>query len=273
MSSAASRPGPAPRRLRRFLTWCPPLLVLLTCVQALSRQLGAGLPLSRGVRAYRWFTRDWRAFRRLDHHRRFALDPVNLDPYLTDRTETTPVEPVYFVQDTWFAGRIAQRRPERHVDVGSSAKTMALVAQFIPVTMVDIRPVPLTVPGFTFARGSILALPFADGAVASLSSLCVIEHIGLGRYGDDLDPEGSEKAVAELRRVLAPGGDLYLSVPVDAECQVYFNAHRAFTREYVLELCAGLELVTEQHLYGFDVVPAYDAARGFGTGMYHFRRS
>ncbi len=116
------------------------------------------------------------------------------------------------------------------------------------------------------------SMPFADRSIPSLSSICVIEHIGLGRYGDDLDPDGSEKAAAELRRVLAAGGDLYVSVPIDDECRVYFNAHRAFTRSCVLELFADLELVAEQYLYGHEVVPEYAAARGFGTGMFHFRK-
>jgi SAM-dependent methyltransferase len=72
--------------------------------------------------------------------------------------------------------------------------------------MVDIRPVDIAVEGFVF--GSVLALPFPNASQASLSSVCVIEHIGLGRYGDELDPRGSEKAAAELTRVLAPRGDL-----------------------------------------------------------------
>jgi Caenorhabditis protein of unknown function, DUF268 len=32
----------------------------------------------------------------------------------------------------------------------------------------------------------------------------VIEHIGLGRYGDPLDPDGELRAIGELVRVLAP---------------------------------------------------------------------
>lgn len=249
------------------------LRAALSSLRTLRDQFGFSFRWLRGVGSLIQFTREYRAYRRAAaDHPRFAISSANWLPCLTDRTTETPVEPVYFIQDTWFAGRIAQRRPAAHVDVGSAAKTMALVAQFVPVTMVDIRPVPLTVPGFSFQAGTILALPFADRSLPSLSSLCVIEHIGLGRYGDPLDPRGSEKALAELIRVLAPGGDLYVSVPVDDACRVYFNAHRAFTRDYVMELCAGLELVAEQHLYGYDVVPAYDAVRGFGTGMYHFRR-
>lgn len=260
------------KRLRQRLAWCRPLLGLLVFCRSAWRQFGAGLPLVRAVGAWCWFRREWRLFRSMPGGRRFNADVFYWDPCLRDRTESTPLDPIYFIQDTWFAGLIAQRRPAHHVDVGSSAKTMALVAQFVPVTMVDIRPVPLTVPNFVFVQGSILALPFADRSVGSLSSICVIEHIGLGRYGDDLDPDGSEKAAAELCRVLAVGGHLYISVPIDTECRVYFNAHRAFTRNRVMELCVGLELVAEQYLYGWDVLPDYDPARGFGTGMYHFRK-
>ncbi|MBK9990379.1 MAG: DUF268 domain-containing protein [Verrucomicrobia bacterium] len=257
---------------RDYLKNCIPLRVVVIFLCTLRQQFGFALCF--GLRALWRFVWEYRYFKKIAHSAvpKHLVSARYLYPCLKDRTADTPVEPVYFVQDTWFAGRIAQRRPLSHVDVGSSAKTMALVAQFIPVTMVDIRPVPLIVSGFTFVRGSVLKLPFADGSLGSISSLCVVEHIGLGRYGDELDPVGSEKAVAELCRVLAPGGDLYLSVPVDTECRVHFNAHRAFTRDYFIGLCVGLELLAEQHLYDFEIVPAYDAARGFGTGMYHFRK-
>ena len=82
----------------------------------------------------------------------------------------------------------------------------------------------------------------------------------------------SERAAAELRRVLAPGGHLYVSVPVDAECRIYFNAHRAFTREYLLALFPDLELVEERYIYGRSLGLSYEPQRGFGTGLYHLRR-
>jgi len=247
-----------------------PLLVVRAGVRALACQFG--YHCVAGVKSLLVFAAEYSRLRRLNAGSPFELRSVDIYPQLTDRTASTPIEPIYFLQDTWCAGRIAEIRPERHVDVGSSIRAMALIAQFAPVTFVDIRRIDIEVANLTFQSGSILELPMADGSVASLSSLCVIEHIGLGRYGDPLDARGSEKAAAELTRVLAPRGDLYVSVPVDDVCRIYFNAHRAFTRDYLLSLFSQLRLVEERYIYGRTLVKDYRVAGGFGTGLYHFRR-
>ncbi len=249
------------------------LRTISASIRALREQFGLGLRWLGGLGRLATFAGEYRSYRRLNRGSAFALHGADIIPCLSDRTATTPVEPIYFLQDAWFARRIAEERPASHVDVGSSAKSMALVAQFVPVTLVDIRPVEIELERFSFLAGSVLALPFKDGSVSSLSSLCVIEHIGLGRYGDPVDARGSEKAAAELCRVLAPGGDLYVSVPVDEECRIYFNAHRAFTRDYLLSLFPGLALHGERYIYGRAYAPAYAPEQGFGTGLYHFRRS
>jgi len=182
----------------------------------------------------------------------------------------TEIEPIYFFQDAWAFEKIVERLPSRHIDVGSHHKFVALLSKVVPVTMVDIRPLSLELGSVTFENGSILALPYADGTVASLSSLCVIEHIGLGRYGDDLDPFGSEKAVVELKRVLALGGDIYVSVPLYDENRTYFNAHRAFEESYFVGLFDPFEVIERRYIYGNEFTS--ERRRGFGTGCYHFRR-
>lgn len=195
-----------------------------------------------------------------------------ISPQLNDKTSFTPIEPVYFFQDTWAARKIFELKPEHHYDVGSSAKTLGILSQFLPITMVDIRPLPLVLPGLNFIEGSILDLPFDDNSLASISSLCVVEHIGLGRYGDPIDAFGSEKSIIELKRVVMVGGVLLFSVPVDMANTVYFNAHRAFTRDYILSLFEGFELIEEQYQYGYELVNAFVAERGFGTGLFMFRK-
>jgi hypothetical protein len=193
-------------------------------------------------------------------------------PCLADKTTYTPIEPTYFFQDAWAASKIFCIKPKHHYDVGSSIKTLSIISQHIPTTTVDVRPVDLHLDGFLIKKGSILSLPFENNSIESLSSLCVVEHIGLGRYGDLIDPWGSEKAAKELVRVLKKGGDLLVSMPVDVECRIYFNAHRTFTREYILHLFKDLVLIEELYIYGRALFERYDTSKGFGTGLFHFKR-
>lgn len=224
------------------------------------------------IKSYRWFYRDYKHIKRNQVNHNFQVKGMYLYPCLHDRTEYTPVESTYFYQDAWATRKIYLHKPAHHYDIGSSIKTMGIISQFIPTTMVDIRPIELKLENLSFQKGSIVALPFQDCSIESLSSLCVVEHIGLGRYGDPIDPWGSEKAIKELKRVLKPGGNLLFSVPVDVENRVYFNAHRAFTREYIIELFHDMELIEERYIYGAELQSDYDRSKGFGTGLFHFRK-
>lgn len=218
---------------------------------------------------------DWLRFWSSYHRYRQLAGPgaVSLRylyPCLGDDRGETPVEPTYFFQDAWAFERIVERRPEDHVDVGSHYKFVALLSKVVPVTMIDLRALPVSLASLRFRQGSILALPFADGSVTSLSSLCVVEHIGLGRYGDELDPNGTVRAVSELQRIVAPGGDLYVSVPIDVASRVHFNAHRVFAEEDFLALFDAFELQERRYIYGSEFGERWQPAPG--TGCYHFRR-
>jgi SAM-dependent methyltransferase len=133
--------------------------------------------------------------------------------------------------------------------------------------MVDIRPLALSLNTLNFRKGSILDLPFENDSVESLSSLCVVEHIGLGRYGDPLDPSGSEKAVAELCRVIRPNGHLYISVPIDDRNRVFFNAHRAFEEKYFEQLLFPLEVIEKEYISGESL--SREKPIGFSIALYH----
>src|SRR2546430_12288402 len=58
-----------------------------------------------------------------------------------------------------------------------------------------------------FPYTTLFRSPFGDLELSSVSCLHVAEHIGLGRYGDAIDPLGTRKAIGELARVLAVDGD------------------------------------------------------------------
>lgn len=229
-------------------------------------------PLSVRIKRIASYLKDYRDYRKLEGNPAYALETRDLFPRIADKTASTDVDPIYFIQGCWCAGKVFENKPAEHHDIGSQALMVGIISQFAPTTMVDIRPLTVELPGLSFIKGDITALPFKDGEIESLSSICVIEHIGLGRYGDPLDQFGTEKAAAELSRVLAAKGSLYISVPIDAESKIYFNAHRAFTRDHVLSLFRGLKLKEEKYIYGREIYGMYDATRGFGTGLYHFTK-
>lgn len=194
-----------------------------------------------------------------------------LYPCLNDKTELTKIDPVYFYQDNWAFEKVVKVMPEKHYDIGSHHKYVALLSQIIPVTMIDIRPLTLPVNNLTFIKGSLLDLPFTNDSISSLSSLCVVEHIGLGRYGDPIDPLGSEKAFKEIARVIKPKGNLYISVPIEKVGKVYFNAHRSFNEEYILKILGDFSLVESKYIYGSEFT-TYLKDEKFGIGCYHFEK-
>ena len=199
---------------------------------------------------------------------------ATLYPCLGENTAKTVVEPIYFYQDNWAFQKIVENRPSLHVDIGSHHKFVALLSNVVPVLMVDLRPLSLTLEKLQFKKGSIVDLPFRTASIDSISSLCVVEHIGLGRYGDTLDPFGSDKAVSELKRVLAPGGHLYVSVPVGNKNLVAFNAGRIFSLAYFLEVMRPLTLMEQSFIVGETLQKDYTPSPLFGTtGLFLFTKT
>lgn len=78
----------------------------------------------------------------------------------------------------------------------------------------------------------------------SLSCLHALEHFGLGRYGDPIDPQGFVRGLANMARLLKPGGVFYLSTPIGAE-RVEFSANRVFEPRAVVESAATQSLALE----------------------------
>ena len=123
-----------------------------------------------------------------------------------------------------------------------------------------------------------MKLPFADESVPSLSCMHVVEHVGLGRYGDPLDPCGDIKACRELSRVLEVGGSLLFVVPVGRP-RVCFNAHRIYSVEMVRALFPTLKLaewalLTDNESQGLvdDPTEALANAQSYGCGCFRFTK-
>jgi len=95
--------------------------------------------------------------------------------------------------------------------------------------VIDIRPQLRAVKNVQFRQLDLMEnLPEEwIGSTDSLSCLHTIEHFGLGRYGDPINPDGYLKGLDQLKRMVKSGGRLYLSTPIGPQ-RVEFNAHRVF---------------------------------------------
>lgn len=185
------------------------------------------------------FIRDYRIFRRLNQRTPSLFPRFLLRPCLGDRGAGSGVASGhYFHQDLLVARRIFAGHPKRHVDVGSRVDGfVAHVASFRELDLLDVRPLTPSVVGVHFRQADLMQEldPSLVGFCDSLSCLHALEHFGLGRYGDPINPDGYRVGFQNLVRLLQPGGTLYLSVPMGPP-RVEFNAHRVFGLKDLLSL-------------------------------------
>ena len=190
------------------------------------------------------FKRQFESFRELSVAAgcRFDLAWEDRYPCLNDNTATTEFDRHYVYHCAWAARVLANTRPECHIDISSSVYFCAIASAFVPMQFYDYRPAPLHLSNLSCKTADLLALPFTNESIASLSCMHVVEHVGLGRYGDLLDPNGDLKAMAELKRVLSVDGTLLFVVPL-GKPRIMFNAHRVYSYQQIMDCFDGLGLV------------------------------
>jgi len=172
---------------------------------------------------------------------RFIIKKSNLAPYLLDNTETTDFETHYTYHPAWAARIIAKTRPKLHIDFSSFLQFSTIISAFVTVKFYDYRPADIKLDNLETKKGDLLAMPFADNSIESLSCMHTVEHIGLGRYGDLIDPEGDIKAIKELKRVLAKNGTLLFVVPI-GKPKLLFNANRVYSYDQIISYFSDLKL-------------------------------
>lgn len=236
-------------------------------------------PMLKKLRALPYFLRNLRAYQRLNRNKAFVIQFREIFYASYDRFGEAAIAPDhYWLQDLWAACDLHARKVTEHVDVGSRIDGfVAHVLPFCRVKYVDIRPLGVDWPGLEFQQGSITQMPFVDNSVLSLSCLHVIEHIGLGRYGDPIDPDGYLLAARELTRVLAPGGTLLLGTPVGRE-RLCFDGHRIFDPQTIVNVFGGLMLAEYSLIDDRTKVIRYDApleagrSSSYGCGLFRFHK-
>ena len=186
------------------------------------------------------FFKDYFAFKSRGS-KRFSLSPLDFYPRMGEKTPNTAFDAHYVYHTSWAARKVKEINPEIHTDISSSLYFCGLVSAFVPVDFYDYRPAELTLSGLKTASADLTKLFFADNSIKSISCMHTIEHVGLGRYGDPIDPEGDITAINELKRVTAIGGSILFVVPVGAP-RIEYNAHRIYSYEMIIEAFSGMKL-------------------------------
>lgn len=202
----------------------------------------------RGMRAFR---RDLDNFRKLAGGR--ADWPISrLVPMLDNRKgQAGIVNGHYFHQDLHVARRIFENNPRRHIDVGSRIDGfVAHVASFREIEIFDFLPLSNSVSNIRFTRLDLMN-PLAQDMrhiCDSLSCLHALEHFGLGRYGDRIDPDGYVNGFTNMVALLEPNGTFYFSVPVGRQ-RIEFNAHRVFSVDHLTSMFESHDLDIRRFSY------------------------
>ncbi|HEY6505830.1 MAG TPA: DUF268 domain-containing protein [Chitinophagaceae bacterium] len=221
------------------------------------------------------FVGQWFSFRS-KNDKRFPLRHRDIHPCLKDRVTTTPFDQHYTYHPAWAARVLAKTQPKLHIDISSILNFSAVTSAFIPMKFYDYRPAHLQLNNYASDFADLKQLPFESNSVESVSCMHTIEHIGLGRYGDELDVQGDIKAIEELKRVARPNGTILFVTPV-GKPKIEFNAHRIYSFEQISEYFKGCELIEFALIPDaggliLNADPALVKEQKYGCGCFWFKK-
>jgi hypothetical protein len=225
------------------------------------------------------YYKDWNKYSSLSKKGAFKLSILSSYPIFTDSNDEAGVMPThYFLQDLWAARKVYDSQIDMHFDIGSRLDGfIAHCLSFTKVTMLDIRPLKISLDGLNFIQTDCTNMKNIQScSLKSISSLHALEHFGLGRYGDPVDPFAHIKAINEIQRVSAPGANIYISVPIGIE-RLEFNAQRVFDAtnfsKYFGE-CSLIEFSYIDDEEKFNQNTSLDVSSNiyYGCGLFHFKK-
>ena len=142
---------------------------------------------------------------------------------------------------------ISSHKPKTLLDIGSYRQFILGMISHYKVTTVDVRDRKAISKNEAIITCDARKLNLADNSFDMVVSLCTLEHIGLGRYGDEFDLDADEKAFSEMVRVLKSGGRLvFTTLLTKGLSSIGFNAHRIYGYEMIRLLCLNLNCIDER---------------------------
>jgi SAM-dependent methyltransferase len=220
------------------------------------------------------FNEHFKQYKKLDQSMRFLYEKKDIFPCLEDNTGITNFDAHYIYHPAWAARVIHKINPKKHIDISSLLSFSTVLSAYVPTEFYDYRPALLNLEGLKSGESDLTNLLFPDNSIESISCMHTIEHIGLGRYGDPIDPEGDIKAINELKRVVKKDGNLLLVVPM-GKPRLQFNAHRIYSYKMIANQFDDFEikdfsLITDKNEFISPAIPELVENQNYGCGCFWF---
>lgn len=215
----------------------------------IARRIAAGVRRRLGLPSMPAFPREVEArFRRQLAEIRARCPRFAVIEEFRDESRAHPVH--YRDFECEFASEQVRRcAPGTILDVGSYRAWLAGLMAHYRVTTVDVRERHSDLANETCVTQDVRYLTLESESVDMVTTLHTIEHFGLGRYGDEFDPDGDCKAVKSLLHMIRPGGRFLFSVPVTAGTPcLAFNSHRIYSLDMVRGWVADLARIEERFI-------------------------
>jgi len=138
---------------------------------------------------------------------------------------------------------------KRLLDVGSvgSVLPIDLASQGYEVWCIDVRQYEGNglVPNLKCLVGDVRKTSFEKGFFDCVIAVSTLEHIGLGRYGEWLEPDGDITAVSEISRIMSINGALLVTLPF-GKGEV-FPSHRVYNQQRLQTILEGFRVKREDY--------------------------
>ncbi len=167
---------------------------------------------------------------------------IKLSPQLFDNKKKEPFDAHYMYHTAWASRVLSKINPMLHHDFASDLRFVTMVSSHIKIIQYNLSIPTVKLDNLEFRTTNLTKMEnIKSNSLSSVSCMHVVEHVGLGRYGDDINPEGDKEAIKELVRILAPGANLLFVVPV-GKPRIFFNAHRVYSYEEILNYFGSFKL-------------------------------
>jgi len=154
-------------------------------------------------------------------------------PCLNDDSTITGFDTHYLYHVAWAIKKVLNSNVTHHVDISSSLNFCSSICSVVPTTFIDYRPANIFLDNLNCISGDLTDDDqWLHNKFESVSCMHVVEHIGLGRYGDKLDVNGDIKAMNNLINIIKTTGRLLFVVPI-GKPQIFFNAHRVYSAQWI----------------------------------------